>query len=109
MKTKHEMQKFGKTFMKFSRELKKMFWPSTFQPRHILMIFLNFRVFSASIFLQNIHIKKACMELNDLISTSHHWDCLTTFLVCVEKWAEILEANDCVDVVYTDFAKAFEN
>ena len=54
------------------------------------------------------------MERNDLFSNSQHGfvprgDCTTNLLVCVEKWAEILEANDCVDVVYTDFAKAFDS
>ena len=54
------------------------------------------------------------MERNGLFSAFQHGfvplgDCLTNLLVCIEKWVEILEANDCVDVVYTDFSKAFDS
>ena len=54
------------------------------------------------------------MERHDLFSTYQHefpphGHCRTNLLVCVEKWAEMLEANDCVNVVYTDFTKAFDS
>ena len=57
MKTKRKMQRFGKIFIKLSRELKKIFlWSSTSQPQHILMIFLNFRGYSALIFLHSLFL-----------------------------------------------------
>ena len=54
------------------------------------------------------------MERNNKFSVSQHGfvplgDCSTNLLVCVEKWIEILESNDCVDVLYTDFSKAFDS
>ena len=54
------------------------------------------------------------MERNNKFSAFQHGfvplgDCSTNLLICVEKWVEILESNDCVDVVYTDFSKAFDS
>ena len=54
------------------------------------------------------------MERNNKFSVNQHGfvplgDCSTNLLICVEKWIEILESNDCVDVVYTDFSKAFDS
>jgi hypothetical protein len=33
---------------------------------------------------------------------------LTQLLVCLNDWTEIIDNGDCVDVVYLDFAKAFD-
>ena len=54
------------------------------------------------------------MEHNNLFSEFQHGfvpsgDCMTNLLLCIEKWIEILEEDDCVDVVYTDFSKAFDS
>ena len=51
---------------------------------------------------------------NDLISKSQHGfvplgNCITNLLTCLEGWTNILECNDSVDVIYTDFAKAFDS
>lgn len=50
---------------------------------------------------------------NSLFSKYQHGfvpllNCMTNLLTCMEKWSEILENNDAVDVLYTDFAKAFD-
>ena len=36
-------------------------------------------------------------------------DCMTNLLTCMEKWTEFLERGDSVDVIYTDFSKAFDS
>ena len=36
-------------------------------------------------------------------------DCMAQFLICIEEWTEMLEKSDAFDVVYTDFAKAFDS
>lgn len=51
---------------------------------------------------------------NNLFSTSQHGfilskNCMTNLLLCMEKWTEILENGDAVDVIYTDFSKAFDS
>ena len=51
---------------------------------------------------------------NNLISKSQHGfvplgNCITNLLTCLEGWTNILECNDSVDVIYTDFAKAFDS
>lgn len=34
---------------------------------------------------------------------------MANLLVCKEEWVEIMEENDFVDNVYTDFSRAFDN
>ena len=51
---------------------------------------------------------------NNLISKFQHGfvpfgNCMTNLVTCLEKWSNILECNDSVDVIYTDFAKAFDS
>ena len=36
-------------------------------------------------------------------------DCMTNLLICIENWCESLEQGETVDVIYTDFAKAFDS
>ena len=36
-------------------------------------------------------------------------DCMTQLLICIEEWTEMLEKREAFDVVYTDFAKAFDS
>ena len=53
------------------------------------------------------------MRKNDIISNKQHGfvpfgSCMSNLLICIEMWSEILEANCSIDVIYTDFAKAFD-
>ena len=52
------------------------------------------------------------MRTNDIISNKQHGfvpfgSCMSN-LICIEMWSEMLEANCSLDVIYTDFAKAFD-
>ena len=54
------------------------------------------------------------MVKNNLISGKQHGfvpfgNCITNLLSCIEEWSKILESDDTVDVIYTDFAKAFDS
>ena len=54
------------------------------------------------------------MSKNNLFSEQQHGfvplrNCMTNLLTCMEKWSEILENDDTIDVIYTDFAKAFDS
>ena len=54
------------------------------------------------------------MVKNNLISSKQHGfvplgNCITNLLSCIEEWVKILESGDTVDVIYTDFAKAFDS
>ena len=54
------------------------------------------------------------MIQNDLFSKLQHGfvphrDCMTNLLTCIELWTEKLESGDAVDVIYTDFSKAFDS
>ena len=50
---------------------------------------------------------------NDLISEQQHGfvrgrSCQTNILLCLEKWTEIVDGGNNVDVAYFDYAKAFD-
>ena len=50
---------------------------------------------------------------NDLISEQQHGfvrgrSCQTNILLCLEKWTEIVDGGNSVDVAYFDYAKAFD-
>ena len=54
------------------------------------------------------------MVTNKLFSEWQHGfvplrDCMTNLLSCMERWTEFLESGGYVDVIYTDFAKAFDS
>ena len=54
------------------------------------------------------------MVTNELFSDCQHGfvpsrDCMTNLLSCMESWTEFLESGGYVDVIYTDFAKAFDS
>ena len=36
-------------------------------------------------------------------------DCMTNLLLALEDWADALEFGYAIDVIYTDFAKAFDS
>ena len=53
------------------------------------------------------------MEHNNLFSNSQHGfvpfrNCMTNLLTCIEMWTEMIENGLPIDVIYTDFAKAFD-
>ena len=54
------------------------------------------------------------MEINKLFSIHQHGfvpkkDCMTNLITCIESWTRIIEEGDSVDVIYTDFSKAFDS
>ena len=54
------------------------------------------------------------MVQNNLFSKQQHGfvpfrDCMTNLLTCLELWTEMIENGDAVDVIYTDFSKAFDS
>ena len=36
-------------------------------------------------------------------------DCMTQLLLCLDEWTEMIENNHVFDIIYTDFAKAFDS
>ena len=53
------------------------------------------------------------MERNHLFSRRQHGfvplrNCMSNLLICMEKWTEMLEKGYRIDIIYTDFAKAFD-
>ena len=53
------------------------------------------------------------MKVNKLFSNSQHGfregrSCLTNLLETMEQWTKILDEEDCIDVAYLDFRKAFD-
>ena len=51
---------------------------------------------------------------NGLITDDQHGfvperDCITQLLMCIEDWTKRLEESKAFDVIYTDFAKAFDS
>ena len=53
------------------------------------------------------------LEKNKILSDSQHGfvphrNCMTNLLLAMEKWTEMLEVGAPIDVIYTDFAKAFD-
>ena len=53
------------------------------------------------------------LERNNLFSRKQHGFiplryCMPNLLICMEKWTEMLEMGYQVDIIYTDFAKAFD-
>ena len=54
------------------------------------------------------------MTQNDLFSDAQHGfvpgrNCITQLLLCMEEWTNLMEQGYAFDVVYTDFAKAFDS
>ena len=36
-------------------------------------------------------------------------DCTTQLLICMENWNNMIETGEAFDIIYTDFAKAFDS
>ena len=54
------------------------------------------------------------MVENKLFSEHQHGfvpkrNCMTNLLICIEEWTKIIEEGDAIDVIYTDFSKAFDS
>ena len=54
------------------------------------------------------------MPSNNLFADEQHGfvpqrECMTNLLLAVEEWAEAIEFDYSVDVIYTDFAKVFDS
>ena len=53
------------------------------------------------------------LDQNKILSDKQHGfvplrNCMSNLLICIEKWTEIIEGGSPIDVIYTDFAKAFD-
>lgn len=53
------------------------------------------------------------MEKNNLFSDKQHGfvpkrNCITNLLTCMELWTNMIEEGSPIDIIYTDFAKAFD-
>ena len=51
---------------------------------------------------------------NNVLSDGQHGfvpgrDCITQLLLCLEDWTSMIEDGFAFDVIYTDFAKAFNS
>ena len=56
----------------------------------------------------------AHMMKHNLIADEQHGfvparDCISQLLLCLEDWTSMLEKGEPFDVIYTDFAKAFDS
>ena len=54
------------------------------------------------------------MENNQLFSPKQHGfvplkNCMTNLLICMENWTKMIENGLPIDIIYTDFAKAFDS
>ena len=55
----------------------------------------------------------AHMGINNVLSEKQHGfvpnkNCMTNLLICMENWTYNLENGYPIDIIYTDFAKAFD-
>ena len=53
------------------------------------------------------------MRNNNIVSTKQHGfvpsrNCMSNLLVCMELWSDLQDGGIPIDIVYTDFAKAFD-
>ena len=51
---------------------------------------------------------------HDLLADPQHGfvpgrDCMSQLLLCLDEWTQMIENNQAFDVIYTDFAKAFDS
>ena len=56
----------------------------------------------------------AHMVKNNLLAGEQHGfvparNCITQLLLCLEDWRNMIEKGELFDVIYTDFAKAFDS
>ena len=53
------------------------------------------------------------MERNNIFADKQHGfvplhNCMTNLLTCMESWTDMIEKGQSIDIIYTDFAKAFD-
>ena len=53
------------------------------------------------------------MERNNIFADKQHGfvplrNCMTNLLTCMESWIDMIEKGQSIDIIYTDFAKAFD-
>ena len=53
------------------------------------------------------------MERNNIFSDKQHGlvplrNCMTNLSTCMESWTDMIEMGQSIDIIYTDFAKAFD-
>ena len=53
------------------------------------------------------------LTTNSILSDSQYgfvpgWSCTTQLLVCMEEWSKSLDNGEQIDVIYTDYSKAFD-
>ena len=54
------------------------------------------------------------MERNNIFADKQHGfvplrNCMTNLLTCMESWTDLIEKGQSIDIIYTDFANAFDN
>ena len=54
------------------------------------------------------------MDMNNILSNEQHGfvprrNCVTNLLTCIEIWTRMVEDGESIDIIYTDFAKAFDS
>ena len=54
------------------------------------------------------------MNINKLFADEQHGfvpmrNCATQLLLCLDEWSKIMEDSGCIDIIYTDFPKAFDS
>ena len=55
------------------------------------------------------HLVKNNLLNDDQHGFVPHRDCITQLLLCIETWTQLIEDDLAFDVIYTDFAKAFDS
>ena len=55
------------------------------------------------------HMLKHNLLTNDQHGFVPGRDCITQLLLCLEEWTNMIENGVAFDVIYTDFAKAFDS
>ena len=53
------------------------------------------------------------MERNNIFADKQHGfvplrNCMTNLLTCMESWTDMIEKGQSIDIIYTDFATAFD-
>ena len=54
------------------------------------------------------HLVRNNLQTDDQHGLVPRRDCITQLLLCTEFWTQLLEDDFAFDVIYTDFAKAFD-
>ena len=55
------------------------------------------------------HMMKHNLLNDDQHGFVHGRDCTTQLLICVADWTNMIETGEAFDIIYTDFAKAYDS